>query len=66
MLTVTRKKDEVIRLYTSDGVIEVVVRGFDKGFAQARIGVIAPNTVNIVRREIDELYQEGDKDYYIP
>lgn len=52
MLDLTRRPDESIRLYTSDGVIEITVNKI-KG-QQVRIGFDAPRSVSIVRREIDE------------
>lgn len=52
MLDLTRRPEESIRLYTSDGVIEITVNKI-KG-QQVRIGIEAPRKVNIVRREIDE------------
>lgn len=52
MLELTRRPDESLRLYTSDGVIEITVHKI-KG-QQVRIGIDAPRNVNIVRREIDQ------------
>ncbi len=52
MLDLTRRPNESIRLYTSDGVIEITVNKI-KG-QQVRIGFDAPRSVSIVRREIDE------------
>jgi len=52
MLDLTRRPEESIRFYTSDGVIEITVHKI-KG-QQVRIGIDAPRNVNIVRREIDQ------------
>ena len=51
MLSLTRNVNESIMLYTTDGPIEIVVTKI-KG-QQARLGFVAPQTVNIVRTEID-------------
>lgn len=52
MLLITRKEDEVVNLYTTDGVIKIHVKSFRNG--QVRIGVDAPMTVQIMRDEIDD------------
>lgn len=52
MLVLTRRPGEMVRLYTSDGVIEIYLN--DCNQYQARIGFIAPDNVNIVREEIDD------------
>lgn len=51
MLSLTRNVDESIMLYTSDGAIEVIIRQVNG--QQVRVGIIAPQHVNIVRSEID-------------
>lgn len=51
MLSVTRRPNESITLYTSDGVVEFHLSGIRGN--QARIGIDAPKSVKIVRSEID-------------
>jgi carbon storage regulator len=50
MLSLTRRPNESITLYTSDGIVEILVSQI-KG-NQARIGIEAPKSINIVRSEI--------------
>jgi carbon storage regulator CsrA len=52
MLLITRKEDEIVNLYTTDGVIKIHIKSFRNG--QVRIGVDAPMTVQIMRDEIDD------------
>jgi carbon storage regulator CsrA len=52
MLSLTRMVNESIMLYTTDGPIEVVVTKVDG--KQVRIGIAAPQAVEIVRSEIDD------------
>lgn len=47
MLVLTRRPGEIIRLYTSDGVIEVYLNECNQN--RARIGFIAPDNVDIIR-----------------
>lgn len=51
MLSLTRRPNESITLYTSDGVIEIQLS--DIRGNQARIGIDAPKSIKIVRSEID-------------
>jgi carbon storage regulator len=51
MLSVTRRPNESITLYTSDGVVEIHLS--DIRGNQARIGIEAPKSIKIVRSEID-------------
>ncbi len=52
MLLITRKEDEIVNIYTTDGVIKIHVKSFRNG--QVKIGVDAPMTVQIMRDEIDD------------
>lgn len=52
MLLITRREDEIVNIYTTDGVIKIHVKSFRNG--QVRIGVDAPMTVQIMRDEIDD------------
>jgi carbon storage regulator CsrA len=52
MLSLTRNIDQSIMIYTSDGPIKIMVRMVSG--QQFRIGIDAPQSVNIVRSEIDE------------
>jgi carbon storage regulator CsrA len=52
MLKLTRKPDDSILIYTSDGVIEVTVLRVQG--CQVGIGIEAPQSVNIVRAELEE------------
>lgn len=52
MLLITRKEDEIVNIYTTDGIIKIHVKSFRNG--QVRIGVDAPMTVQIMRDEIDD------------
>lgn len=59
MLILGRNVSESLNIYTSDGVIQVHltrVRG-----QQARIGIEAPASVNIVRSEVDSLVEQNDE-----
>lgn len=55
MLELTRRPDESLRFYTSDGVIEITVHKI-KG-QQVRLGLDAPRSIKIVRQEIDKVLQ---------
>ena len=48
----------MVRLYTSDGVIEIYLNDCNQN--QARIGFVAPDDVDIVRGEVDEEYITAD------
>jgi len=50
MLSLTRRTNESITLYTSDGIVEILLSQI-KG-NQARIGINAPKSIDIVRSEI--------------
>lgn len=51
-LVLGRKPEERIRLYTSDGTIEIVVIETDP--ERARLAIDAPPTVRIMRTELEE------------
>lgn len=51
MLLLTRRPNESILLYTSDGVVEIKVSDI-KG-NQTRIGIDAPKSIKILRSEMD-------------
>lgn len=51
MLSTTLRPDESIRLYTSEGVVEIYLSKI-KG-NQARIGIDAPKSIKIIRSEFD-------------
>ena len=50
MLKLTRNVNQIILIDTSDGVIEVVI--CEVNGQQVRVGISAPQSVNIVRKEI--------------
>ena len=58
MFVLTRRPGEVIKLYTSDGIIEIYLNDCNQN--QAKIGFIAPDDVEIVRGEVDEQYTTAD------
>jgi carbon storage regulator len=58
MLVLTRRPGEMIRLYTSDGVIEIYLNDCNQN--QAKIGFVAPDEVEIIRAEVDEQYIPTD------
>lgn len=51
MLSLSRRENETLNIYTSDGLITVTV-GAIKG-NQVKLAIKAPDNVNIVRAEID-------------
>jgi carbon storage regulator CsrA len=53
MLVLTRNTQESILIHTLDGIIEVVVTQAKNG--KAKLGVIAPPEVLVMRQEINEL-----------
>jgi carbon storage regulator CsrA len=53
MLVLTRRPNQVIHIHTSDGLIEVHLN--DCNTYQARLGIVAPTNVKILREELDEL-----------
>lgn len=54
MFVLTRRPGEVIKLYTSDGIIEIHLNDCNQN--QAKIGFVAPDDVEIVRGEVDEKF----------
>ncbi len=48
----TRRKFETIKLYTSDGEIEIAITKIEGN--KARIGITAPDEVDIERGELEE------------
>lgn len=50
MLVLSRNEEEVIRLYTSDGVITLIALRCENG--RVRLGFDAPLEVQIVRGEV--------------
>lgn len=52
MLTLGRRDNETIRLYTADGPISITIRDIKNG--QAKVSVDAPKCVNVVRAEVEE------------
>lgn len=61
MLVLTRRPGEIIRLYTSDGVIEIYLNDCNQN--QARIGFVAPDNVDIVRAEVDDQDSIAEQTY---
>ena len=59
MLVLGRNVSESINIYTSDGLIQV--RLVSVAGQQARIGIEAPASVNIVRSEVDTLVEQNDE-----
>lgn len=57
MLILTRRANQVINIHTSDGVIQVHLIECNH---QARLGLVAPDNVTIMRSEIDTL-QENER-----
>lgn len=58
MLSLARRENETLNFYTSDGLIAVTVRVI-KG-NQVKLTIDAPENVNVVRLEIDDLYDAGN------
>jgi carbon storage regulator len=56
MLILSRRPGEVVHLHTSDGII--VIRLYDCNDRLARLGFTAPQSVEILRAEIDDT-EEG-------
>ena len=54
MLTLMRRREECIVLHTSDGDITIKVTEVVRGYG-VRLGISAPQSVNIVRGELEEL-----------
>ena len=50
MLVLERKEGQRIILETSDGTVEIVLFNLQQG--RAAIGIAAPETVNIIRKEL--------------
>jgi len=50
MLILTRRTSESIIIETSDGIIEVVICKINGG--QVRVGIDAPDSVNVDREEL--------------
>jgi carbon storage regulator CsrA len=55
MLSLTRRENESINLYTSDGVVEIKVSKIRGN--QTRIQIDAPKSISIARSEIDSAYK---------
>jgi len=53
MLILGRKPEQVVNLYTSDGLIKVVIHSVDPDTGYVRLGFEAPESVDILREEID-------------
>ena len=52
MLVLGRREQENINIYTSDGEIEIMVTKIHDN--QVKIGIIAPDDVEIVRGELED------------
>jgi carbon storage regulator len=52
MLVLSRNPQEAILIHTSDGIIEVSINQI-KG-TQVKLGIVAPDDVLVMRKEIDE------------
>lgn len=59
MLVLARNVSQSLNIYTSDGVIQVRLTGVTG--QQAKIGIEAPASVNIVRSEIDARIEQGNE-----
>lgn len=59
MLVLGRNVSQSINIYTSDGLIQV--RLTSVAGQQARIGIEAPASVDIVRSEVDTLVEQNDE-----
>lgn len=59
MLVLGRNVSQSINIYTSDGLIQV--RLSSVAGQQARIGIEAPASVDIVRSEVDTLVEQNDE-----
>lgn len=57
MLSFARRKNEVVNLHTSDGLISIKVAIIKGG--QVKLAIAAPDSVNIARAEIDDLASVG-------
>lgn len=51
MLVLTRREFETIKLYTSDGEIEITITKIEG--KQVRVGIAAPDDVDIERGELE-------------
>lgn len=51
MLVLSRRKGEVIRVYTTDGIIEIQV--CENTDHHTKLGITAPRNVTILREELD-------------
>lgn len=58
MLSLARRENETLHFYTSDGLIAVTVRVI-KG-NQVKLAIDAPENVNVVRLEIDDLHDAAN------
>jgi len=51
MLVLARRENQSIRIHTTDGIIEILITKLDE--RNVRLGFAAPNSVTILRSEID-------------
>lgn len=55
MLILARKVDQVIHIYVNEGLIKLTVTGVDPVTGKVRLGFQAPESVDIIREEIDNI-----------
>jgi carbon storage regulator CsrA len=53
MLILSRKFEQVIHLHTLDGLVKIKVTDVDRQTGKVRLGIDAPDSVDIIRAEID-------------
>ena len=58
-LVLTRRKGEIIHLHTTDGLVSIVVKKIAQNFVALTFN--APDTVGIVRSEIDGIEDPADQ-----
>ena len=59
MLALTRKKGEIIALKINTGEGRIAVKVLDLGGGKVRLGIDAPNSVRILRGEIETDQQDA-------
>lgn len=53
MLILARKLEQVIHLHTQDGLVKLKITDVDRQTGKVRVGIDAPDSVDIIRAEID-------------
>lgn len=53
MLILARNLEQVIHLHTQDGLVKIKVTDVDRQTGKVRLGIDAPDSIDIIRAEID-------------